>query len=693
MAIDRMKKVTLLSPVASAQRLMKEVHRLGVVEVTDAFDERREFRDQLDRHQVSTEEIDRNLQKINLILALLDQFAPEQRGFIAGLAPVPLIIDSKELDDARQHFDLEGHYATAQELDAVYRRTERAISEINNQLRDLELYEDLPFMVADLAKPVWTRLVFGLIPVGGLADLAADAEASGALAWGTVVPGPYHRKNGSAGAPPASSGKRGEKTRVVFAFLKDQEEAARAVLAARGFEEVVLPQLSGYVRDHIRELKADLAQFEEQAREVAARAAELAVHRRSLLVLKAFWDGNKSLALARTNTAEGKWVNVATGYVRERDLPALEQTLRADFPGVSLLVEDPAPDEDVPVSLSLPPLVRPVQLLVNMYGLPRYSGFDPSPYLFFSFFLFFGFCFGDVAYGTMLIALSLYIMKRTRPYEGVYNFAKLLFFAGLPTLVFGFLLGSCFGDLYKAEYLGEGNPLQRVMQATTVLDPMEQPVVLLLAALGIGVLNQFFAIGLKMYGLIKQGDKWSAVCDGLFWLIALPGFIVLVSGMFMTPPAPLYYVGLALFLGGALGLVLTQGRESKNPIARLMTGLVSLYGIVGSYGITAFIGDTMSYCRLLALGLTTSIVAMSFNMIANLLRPVPYAGIFLFVGALLIGHIFNFFISVMGAFVHSMRLILVEFFGRFYEGGAKPFTPLGFDSEAAILRKSESRSA
>ncbi|HNR30359.1 MAG TPA: V-type ATP synthase subunit I, partial [Candidatus Hydrogenedentes bacterium] len=158
-------------------------------------------------------------------------------------------------------------------------------------------------------------------------------------------------------------------------------------------------------------------------------------------------------------------------------------------------------------------------------------------------------------------------------------------------------------------------------------------------------------------------------------------------------PAPLYYVGLALFLGGALGLVLTQGRESKNPIARLMTGLVSLYGIVGSYGITAFIGDTMSYCRLLALGLTTSIVAMSFNMIANLLRPVPYAGIFLFVGALLIGHIFNFFISVMGAFVHSMRLILVEFFGRFYEGGAKPFTPLGFDSEAAILRKSESRSA
>jgi V/A-type H+-transporting ATPase subunit I len=112
---------------------------------------------------------------------------------------------------------------------------------------------------------------------------------------------------------------------------------------------------------------------------------------------------------------------------------------------------------------------------------------------------------------------------------------------------------------------------------------------------------------------------------------------------------------------------------------------LSLYRIVGSYGITAFIGDTMSYCRLLALGLTTSIVAMSFNMIAGMVR--DSLGVVPFILVLILVHPFNFLISVMGAFVHSMRLILVEFFGRFYEGGAKPFAPLGFDSEAAILRR------
>jgi len=118
-------------------------------------------------------------------------------------------------------------------------------------------------------------------------------------------------------------------------------------------------------------------------------------------------------------------------------------------------------------------------------------------------------------------------------------------------------------------------------------------------------------------------------------------------------------------------------------------GLVSLYGIMGSYGITAFVGDTLSYCRLLALGLTTSIVAMAFNLLAGMLKGIPYVGMILFLLLLIIGHTFNFAISVLGAFVHSMRLIYVEFFGRFYEAGSRPFQPLGFDSPACIMKGPE----
>jgi len=689
MAIDRMKKVTLLTPVQASQRLLKTIHSLGICEVSDVLNNHPELKDALKRPTIVTDEIDSNLQKIQTILSLLDIFSPVVKGFIQGLAPVPLLITKEELDNALHKFDLEEVYKEAQLLDTEYRKVERNISAIENQITELEPFEDLPFAIHEFRKPQKIKLLFGKIVNASYQALQKDNDFKKKTTVEIVYPGQYYRKTDKVGELPGYGPK--DTIRILVACLPGDLTEIQKKLRDYGFEEISLPEINGTVRDHIRELKADLSTLKVQAQEIANKAHKLSVHRRTAEVLKAYWENKKRMVLSKSKAVEGKWIQILTGYVREIDLPKLQQVIKNEMPEVSILVEDPAPGEDVPISISLPPLVRPIQMLINMYGLPPYDFFDPSPALIWGFLLFFGICFGDVAYGLILLFASLYIMKRTKPYEGIYNFAKLLFFASIPTIICGFLLGSLFGDLYKPEYLGENNILQRIMEKTTVLNPMDQPVVLLLIALVIGVLNQFFGIGLKMYGMAKRGDKAGAVMDGLMWLIALPGFIIIVSGMFVTPPSWLSWIGIALFGIGALGLVLTQGRDQANPIARFVTGLISLYGIVGSYGITAFIGDTMSYCRLLALGLTTSIVAMSFNMIANLLRPIPYVGIIIFILALIVGHLFNFLISVMGAFVHSMRLILVEFFGRFYEGGGKPFEPLGFNSESAILVTSEEK--
>ncbi len=136
-----------------------------------------------------------------------------------------------------------------------------------------------------------------------------------------------------------------------------------------------------------------------------------------------------------------------------------------------------------------------------------------------------------------------------------------------------------------------------------------------------------------------------------------------------------------MLAAGALGLVLTQGRHEESIVARFLVGGVSLYGIMGTYGATSFIGDALSYSRLLALGLTTSIVGMSFNILADLTSDVPGVGVVLFAVLAILGHTFNFFISIIGAFVHSARLILLEFFGRFYEAGGVRYEPFGFRSE------------
>jgi V/A-type H+-transporting ATPase subunit I len=112
-----------------------------------------------------------------------------------------------------------------------------------------------------------------------------------------------------------------------------------------------------------------------------------------------------------------------------------------------------------------------------------------------------------------------------------------------------------------------------------------------------------------------------------------------------------------------------------------MQGVISLYGIMGSYGATSFIGDALSYSRLLALGLTTTIIGMAFNIMASILGAMPYIGILLFIGVAAFGHIFNFFMSIIGSFVHPTRLILLEFFGRFYEAGGIRYQPFGFRTE------------
>ena len=112
-----------------------------------------------------------------------------------------------------------------------------------------------------------------------------------------------------------------------------------------------------------------------------------------------------------------------------------------------------------------------------------------------------------------------------------------------------------------------------------------------------------------------------------------------------------------------------EGRGEWNPLKRIGTGLLALYGTVGYYA------DTLSYCRLLALGLATAVIATVVNQMAVLSRGIPYVGIVFMVSILIVGHVFNLLINMLGAFVHTSRLQFVEFFTKFFEGGGKAFIP------------------
>ncbi|MBP1749825.1 MAG: H(+)-transporting two-sector ATPase, partial [Deltaproteobacteria bacterium] len=633
MAIEPIKKLTILSPVQSNKRIMRAVSSLGAVDVTDAGDHLavETGADYMRRKSSSTEDVDDVLRKIDTILNLLKSYAPEEQGFFQGLTPVPQLIDKEDLRYATESYDLEGRFRIANELDDTLRRNERTRTDIENRLASLMPLADIPFKMEDFRRPRRVDFIFGYIPRLNLPQLDRPSYPWRSIAW-EIISGPEEKHDDSAmSETPRMVRNIKDAQRIIIACLKDDVEEVRDGLAQLSFVEIQLPGFSGTIEDHIKELREDSAQLTTAIGENIAKVRTFSPDRRALITLKAFWTAGKNERLAMAKTLGGKWVHILTGYIRERDTERLRSMFEKEFPESVVILEEPAPDENVPVSLTLPKVLRPLSLLVEMFGLPPYRSFDPTPYLHVNFYIFFGICFSDVGYGLMLIATSLYLIKRTKQYQGVADFGRILLMGGISTVIFGALLGSWFGDLYMEKYLGEDNFLMKVQATFSVLDPISKTIPALLIALFIGVMNQFFGISLKMYGSIRQGDWKNAFFDGFFWFLALPGLLIVASKLFVDTPQLVYRSGIALFGAGALGLILTQGRDLKNPVARILGGIVSLYGIMGSYGMTTFIGDVLSYCRLLALGLTTSIVGMTFNMLGGLLRDIPYVGIFLFI--------------------------------------------------------------
>ncbi len=680
MAIDPIKKLTVISPLNSSERLMQTVRELGIVHIIDAARQLEDDSIHLRMKERSTEDIDDILHKIDGILNLLKTHAPEEQGFFEGLAPVPQVIEPEELEHAVEDYDLDEKYRQANELQELIHRNERNRNEVENRLGALSPLKDLRL---DLEKIHGSRrftFIFGQIPVKNLDNLDRTSYPFSDIVWDITRP---TKEN-------IAESNLKDAVRVLIACLNNDADDVKDELRLLSFKEIELPKLPGTIEDQIRSLEADLAQFESTHEELMAKTNALAPDRRILITLKAYWTVCRNERLAMGKTLGGKWVHLLTGYIRVRDVDRFNTVIEKGFPESVINLEDPSPDENVPVSLSLPRLVRPLSLIVEMFGLPPYRSFDPTPFLHVNFYIFFGICFSDVGYGLMLIASSLYLIKRTKQYQGVADFGRILLYGGISTVVFGAVMGSWFGDLYMEKYLGENNPLMRIQSFFVVIDPIAKIIPALLLTLLIGVLNQFYGIGLKMYGALRNGDWKTALFDGLFWYLALPGFLIIASKLFVRTPPVLYTTGLVLFGAGIIGLILTQGRDIKNPAGRILGGIVSLYGIVGSYGMTAFVGDVLSYCRLLALGLTTGIVGMTFNMLGGLVRDVPYVGIFFFLIIVVAGHLFNFMISLLGAFVHSMRLIFVEFFGRFYDSDARPFEPLGFDSPLCVIKKEDS---
>lgn len=368
-------------------------------------------------------------------------------------------------------------------------------------------------------------------------------------------------------------------------------------------------------------------------------------------------------------------VFVITGYIPAESAPALEKELTEKFEAYVEL-ETPAEDEDVPVKLKNNAFAAPVEGVLESYSMPGRKEIDPSTLMAVFYYFLFGMMLSDAGYGLiMVIGCGIALAKFKNMEESLRKFLKMFLYCGISTVFWGAMFGSFFGDAVTVI----GKTFFNIDIAIPALwfTPLNEPMRLLLFSFLIGVIHLFAGLGAQFYQLARQGLWKDAIFDVVFWYMLVGGGILYLLSMQMfadmvslgfTLPAAVGTAGAIAAGIGAVGIVLTAGRESRSPFKRLLKGLYGLYGV------SSYLSDILSYSRLLALGLATGVIASVFNQMGAMLGNSP-AGVAVFVFAFLVGHTLNLGINVLGAYVHTNRLQFVEFFGKFFEGGSRKFNP------------------
>lgn len=319
--------------------------------------------------------------------------------------------------------------------------------------------------------------------------------------------------------------------------------------------------------------------------------------------------------------------------------------------------------------------------LTLMYGTPTYGGVDPTALMAPFFFLFLGMCFGDAGYGLILSGVFGYFLVKHQLSPTLRKFFIMLTIGMVCSVIMGALTGSWFGDSVTAfPFLSALIPAKDAMQ---FLDPMNDPMTLLMISLGLGFIQVTFGLFIAFKSNWNQGERFAAFADQGGWIVLLCGLLLTglsVSGTIQGPFAQ-YSKYIAIF--GALALVATQGRSKEKIAGKIFSGVLSLYNVTG------YLGDVLSYSRLLALGLGSAAVGMVINLLAKLVADTPYVGILLAVLIFIVGHTFSIAVNLLGAFIHSLRLQYVEFFGKFYDANGKDFNPLRNNTTFARLTEEQ----
>ena len=633
MAIVEMKKVFIIGMERDQEDILRHIQRFGRVEISEIHPEADPLGEATvaaDAH-TGLERIQQQVDSVGAAISFLAPYADKKGGF---LAPKPV----KTLDEMRRLAEEPGKWMDI--VDTVERYTD-TLSEIRtkrlqytNLLEQVTPWEKMAAPFGDVGATACTQIAVGFISQEKWNEL--DRQS---------IPELLHIEQ---------VGTDQDTVCVFVVYFTDSD--AEEWLKEAGFSRAAFSGLTKTAAEHIAQYREELKGLAEREASIQDRAKKLAA---GLEGLQGLYDA-LSMELSKAQAVR-QMRRTDTTFLLRGWIPA---ALTEDFTGglektaedIYIWYEDPAPDEDFPVLIDNPAVVRPFEFVTDLYSTPSPHGIDPNKVMAPFFFIFFGMMVSDGGYGAVLTLLGGFALWKLRLKGGMARMVALLTLGGVSTLIWGALYGGWFGEW---NFGGRVGPLW--------FNPMDDPIKTLIVCFAFGFVHIFVGMGVKAYQSIKAGRILDALFDQGLWYIFLVGLVMLALPATAT-------AGKFMAIGGALGLILTQGRKQEGIVKKLLSGIMSLYDTTG------FLSDILSYSRLFALGLATGVIATVINQLAAMLGG-SVIGVIFQVLILIGGHIFNILINLLGAFVHASRLQYIEFFGKFFEGGGKAFSPLSIKTK------------
>ena len=435
-------------------------------------------------------------------------------------------------------------------------------------------------------------------------------------------------------------------------------EAVGAALREAGFALTTFDGVQGTAAENIRRTDEAIAACEQQDAEKLAELTALAAQKPALQLAFDRCTQEIAKAQAADRLVHSEKTFCLGGWVPCEDVGKLEALLSGFCCAWELT--DPAPEEypDVPVKLKNNKLTWPLNMVTEMYSLPAYDGVDPNPLMAPFFILFYGIMMADMGYGLLMILASIIITKKSRPKGTSGQMFGLMFSCGISTFLMGALTGGFFGD-FLPQLVGIIDPDTTFKALPSLFTPLDDTITILIGAMALGFVQIVTGMAISFVEKIKKGQIMDAIWEELTWWIVFAGIACMALGVTNI----VLYVGLAMVVVGS-------GWSAKG-----FGKVTAIFGSVYNH-VTGYFGDILSYSRLMTLMLAGSVIASVFNTLGAIPGNVV---IFLIISAL--GNGLNFALNLLSCYVHDQRLQCLEYFGKFYQDGGKPFEPLAINTK------------